>query len=146
MRASVGETPNSRCTRHASWVLCCMAVSSGPHTPDKRTAWKTSTSAVFIGSWALPGRTRSQTSKCWRQQVPSACTLCSVSVVCVGLDICAAWMMDASPKTLILYGELASRQRPIGRPMLRFKNACKRDMKLTDMDPNSWELIATSRG
>ena len=46
----------------------------------------------------------------------------------------------------ILYGQLALGRRPAGRPMLRFKDVCKRDMKLTDIDPNSWELAAADRG
>ena len=46
----------------------------------------------------------------------------------------------------ILYGQLALGRRPAGRPMLRFKDVCKRDMKLTDIDPNSWELVAADRG
>ena len=46
----------------------------------------------------------------------------------------------------ILYGQLALGRRAAGRPMLRFKDVCKRDMKLTDIDPNSWELAAADRG
>ena len=46
----------------------------------------------------------------------------------------------------ILYGQLALGRRPAGRPMLRFKDVCKRDMKLTDIDPNRWELAAADRG
>ena len=51
---------------------------------------------------------------------------------CVGLDI--------------LYGEVATGHRPTGRPMMRFKDICKRYMHEadTDMDSNSWALIATN--
>ena len=45
----------------------------------------------------------------------------------------------------ILYGELASGKRPLGRPHLRFKDACKRDMKALDIDPEHWESIAADR-
>lgn len=31
-------------------------------------------------------------------------------------------------------------------PMLRFKDVCKHDMKLTDIDSNSWELLANDHG
>ncbi|KAK4321914.1 hypothetical protein Pmani_007296 [Petrolisthes manimaculis] len=42
------------------------------------------------------------------------------------------------PKDL-LYGELAQGKRPIGRPQLRFKEVCKRDLKAWNIDQNSWE-------
>ena len=45
------------------------------------------------------------------------------------------------PKDL-LYGELASGSRAQGRPHLRFKDACKRDMKALELDPNNWEQVA----
>ena len=40
------------------------------------------------------------------------------------------------PKDL-LHGELATGCRPIGRPALRFKDICKRDLKLTGTDTES---------
>ncbi|XP_070195736.1 uncharacterized protein [Littorina saxatilis] len=42
------------------------------------------------------------------------------------------------PKDL-LYGELASGKRAQGRPQLRYRDVCKRDMKALDMDINGWE-------
>ena len=45
----------------------------------------------------------------------------------------------------VMYGELASGRRPTGRPALRFKDVCKRDLKLTGIDPNSWESLADNR-
>ena len=48
------------------------------------------------------------------------------------------------PKDM-LYGELCDGSRPIGRPHLRFKDACKRDMKLADIDTNTWESVADAR-
>lgn len=45
----------------------------------------------------------------------------------------------------ILYGELCEGTRPTGRPQLRFKDTCKRDMKLAGIDPNSWEATANNR-
>ncbi|XP_038062349.1 uncharacterized protein LOC119732818 [Patiria miniata] len=45
----------------------------------------------------------------------------------------------------ILYGELSSGSRPIGRPNLRFKDVCKRDMRQAGIDPNSWEEAAQDR-
>ena len=48
------------------------------------------------------------------------------------------------PKDL-LYGELASGQRGIGRPHLRFKDVCKRDMKSISMDHDTWEDTASNR-
>ena len=45
----------------------------------------------------------------------------------------------------VLYGELATVHRPAGRQALRFKDVCKRDLKLADIDPGSWEQIADDR-
>ena len=42
----------------------------------------------------------------------------------------------------ILYGELASGRRSKGRPQLRFKDVCKRDMKALDINTKSWEDLA----
>jgi len=48
------------------------------------------------------------------------------------------------PKDL-LYGELATGKRNIGRPHLRFKDACKRDMKACNINTKSWEVSAHDR-
>ena len=48
------------------------------------------------------------------------------------------------PKDL-LYGELESGSRPIGRTKLRFKDVCKRDMLTTGLPTDNWELHAADR-
>ena len=48
------------------------------------------------------------------------------------------------PKDL-LYGELASGKRPTGRPQLRLKDVCKRDLKALAINPNGWEAAAADR-
>lgn len=45
----------------------------------------------------------------------------------------------------ILYGELAHSKRPQGRPQLRYKDVCKRDMKALDINIETWEDIAANR-
>ena len=45
----------------------------------------------------------------------------------------------------ILYGELAAGKRPRGRPQLRYKDVCKRDIKALEIDPESWKDIAVDR-
>ena len=42
----------------------------------------------------------------------------------------------------ILYGELASGRRSKGRPQLRYKDVCNRDMKALDINTDSWEDLA----
>lgn len=54
-------------------------------------------------------------------------------------------MKDGRIPKDIMYGELASGRRPTGRPTLRFKDVCKRDLKLTGIDPNTWESLADDR-
>ena len=46
------------------------------------------------------------------------------------------------PKDL-LYGELATGKRPTGRPQLRFKDVCKRDLQALGINTDSWEVTAT---
>ena len=48
------------------------------------------------------------------------------------------------PKDL-LYGELATGRRPVGRLALRFEDVCKRDLKLTGIDMGNWESLAADR-
>lgn len=43
------------------------------------------------------------------------------------------------------YGELISGSRAQGGPNLRFKDACKRDMKALELDPKNWEQRAADR-
>ena len=45
----------------------------------------------------------------------------------------------------ILYGELALGRRTTGRPHLRYKDVCVREMKAIDIDTMSWEGPATDR-
>ena len=43
------------------------------------------------------------------------------------------------------YGELAAGKRPAGRPELRFKDICKRDLKSMNIDTNSRKTLAKDR-
>ena len=45
----------------------------------------------------------------------------------------------------LLYGELATGMRKRGRPCLRFKDVCKKDMSLAQIDHKTWETIAEER-
>ena len=51
-------------------------------------------------------------------------------------------MEDGRIPKVILYGELAVGKRPRGRPQLRYKDVCKRDMRALEIDPESWEDVA----
>ena len=42
----------------------------------------------------------------------------------------------------VLYGELESGSRPVGRPMLRYKDVCKRDMTSAEINPDLWGAAA----
>ena len=48
------------------------------------------------------------------------------------------------PKNL-LYGELATGSRRRGRPRVRFKDVCKRDMKACNINTKPWEAFADNR-
>lgn len=45
----------------------------------------------------------------------------------------------------ILYGELTTGSRPVGRPMLRFRDVVKRDMKQLGIEAETWEAVAGDR-
>ena len=44
-------------------------------------------------------------------------------------------MEDSRIPKDILYGQLAVGKRPRGRPQLRYKDVCKRDMRALEIDP-----------
>ena len=52
-------------------------------------------------------------------------------------------MEDGQIPKYVLYGELTSGQRSTGHPQLRYKGACKRDMKALNININSWEDLTT---
>ena len=45
----------------------------------------------------------------------------------------------------LLHGELTQGKRPTGRPQLRYKDVCKRDLKALGIDINGWETLASER-
>ena len=48
------------------------------------------------------------------------------------------------PKDL-LYGKLATGKRPTGQPQLHFKDICKRDLQVLDINTDFWEMAAIDR-
>ena len=54
-------------------------------------------------------------------------------------------MEDGRIPKNILFCEFASGKRTVGRPQLRFKDACKCDMKALDINTESWEDAAADR-
>lgn len=41
-------------------------------------------------------------------------------------------------------GAPATGHCPLGRLVLRYKNVCKRDLQVTGLNPDSWELLAVA--
>lgn len=54
-------------------------------------------------------------------------------------------MADGRIPKDILYGELELGSRPVGRPKLRFRDVCKRDMLAIGLPPDNWEPLAEDR-
>lgn len=54
-------------------------------------------------------------------------------------------MKDGRIPKDILYGELATGHRPVGRPALRYKDVLKRDLKTTGISLDTWEPLAENR-
>ena len=84
---------------------------------------------LFAASWACPGKTSDQRwspVSCWPSH---RLHLAETTPACLG-HVCR--MEDGRIPKDILYGELATGQRNTGRPHLRFKDVCKRDMRALD--------------
>ena len=54
-------------------------------------------------------------------------------------------MKDGRFPNDILYSELADGSRAKGRSLLRFKDACKRDLKTCGIEIANWEVLCTDR-
>ena len=54
-------------------------------------------------------------------------------------------MEDSYISKDILYGELATGNRPTGRPQLHFKNICKQDLHALGIYTDSWEVAAPDK-
>ena len=54
-------------------------------------------------------------------------------------------MVDGRIPKDLLYGELAEGTRPSGRPHLRYKDICKRDLVALDIGLDTWETTARDR-
>ena len=46
----------------------------------------------------------------------------------------------------MLYGELVTGTRTVGRPYLRYRDGCICDMKVAGIDTTTWEVAADDRG
>ena len=87
-----------------------------------------------------PGKRVSNVMSCIEPTF-QASSPCSDSAGCVGWVMATAWKMAASQKTLYMENWHQGR-RTKGRPQLRYKDVCKRDMKALDMNSKSWEDLA----
>ena len=56
-----------------------------------------------------------------------------------------ARMEDGGIPRDMLYGELATGSRPAGRPTLRYKDVCKRDLRAGDIAPTDLEALTADR-
>jgi len=90
----------------------------------------------------------------WRDKVPNRVILEQVkmqSIYSILSQRRLRWlghvrrMEDGRIPKDVLYGELATGSRGVGRPALRFKDTCKRDMKACNISPVTWEAQAEDR-
>ena len=95
---------------------------------------------------ARPHHQQWDTVTCWYPQhliPPQACSLLSQRRL--------RWfghvhrMDDGHIPKDVLYGQLTTGVKKVGRHALRFMNARKRDLKVCEIDPNTWEDAARYR-
>ena len=65
------------------------------------------------------------------------CCCCSCFFFSFFLCVCVLFLVVVN-----IVGIVSS---PVSRPALRFKDVCKRDLKLTDINTGSWESLAEDR-
>ena len=83
--------------------------------------------------------TRCPTLRSWTAPVSPPCTHDSDSAEYAGLAMCTAWKMEEYRRTFSM------ENFAVGRPQLRYKDVCKRDMRALGIDPESWENNAADR-
>ena len=81
---------------------------------------------------------------CWSSQYVGRPTLCLENADCDGWVMSAVWRTVAFQNTSSAVSRLWGR-RTTGRPHLRYKDVCVRDMKAVDIDTMSWEGLASDR-
>ena len=87
----------------------------------------------------------------WQDKVTNTAVLEFAGSQSIHLLLCKRWlghvhhMGDGCIPKDVLYGELATGHCPTGHLALHFKDVCKRDLKLADIDPGTWEQIADDR-
>ena len=87
----------------------------------------------------------------WQDQIPHTEVLKRSGLTHLGKMIMQKWLrwlghvkrMDVSriPRT-ILFSEARNGSRKQGRPLLRYQDSCKNDMKSFDMNVDNWEVCA----
>ena len=83
----------------------------------------------------------------WQDKVTNTAVLGCAGSHSIHLLLCQRWlghmhrMGDGRIPKDVLYGELATGHCPAGCPALHFKDVCKRDLKLADIDLGSWDQI-----
>jgi len=65
----------------------------------------------------------------WRELVLPIYSLSLEYIDYAGVAMCAEWKMVSFRRTSCMYGQLPSVSRPVGRPILRYKDVLKRDLK-----------------
>ena len=55
-------------------------------------------------------------------------------------------MANGHTPKYMLYGEFVTGTRTAGRPYIRYRDTCKRDMKVAGIDTTIWEAAADDRG
>ncbi len=130
-----GTTLRCRFTEPVSSAPCCIQVRRGPPTLPRKRGWTASTSAAFGASSASAGRYVFPTLKYSSGYGYPPSLPCWLSAACGGLAMCAVWMIATSPD--LLYSKLANGARAWGRPTLRYKDTCKRDMRDVNININT---------
>ena len=81
----------------------------------------------------------------WQDRVTNTAVLEKAGSLSMHLMLCQRRLWWLGHVHRMEDGQLASGCHPVGRPALRYKDVCKRNLKLTDINPDSWEKLADDR-
>jgi len=123
-------------------ACCSTAVKPGQHADTRKGSTRSIFAAYDPFSVSL-GVTIYQILQWWRELVLPIYSLLRIYWLRWSGHVCR--MEDGRLPKDILYGQLPSAPRPVGRPKLRYKDVLKRALKALNINTENWEQLTLER-